>query len=356
MLLAMAQDVRVILIKLADRLHNMRTLDAMAPTHRRRIARETIEIYAPIANRLGLNALYLELQDLAFKHLHPMRYRDARRRDQGRARQPARGDEPAARRDPRRLRQGEHRRPRSAAARRRSSRSTRRCARSTTRSRRCSTSTACACWSPTRTTCYARARRAAQPLQADPGQVQGLHRDPEGERLPVAAHDAVRPVRHAAGSADPHPRHAPDRRGRRRRALALQVGRRRSTSPRRSARRTAGCRACSRSSRNPATRRSSWRTSRSTSSPTRSTCSRPKGQDHGAAARRDRGRLRVRGAHRHRPPLRRRADQLRAAAAAHRVEERRPRRDPDLADRATQSVVALSSSAPARRARASAIS
>ena len=75
MLLAMARDVRVILIKLADRLHNMRTLDAMAPLHRRRIARETLEIYAPIANRLGLNALYLELQDLAFKHLYPMRYR-----------------------------------------------------------------------------------------------------------------------------------------------------------------------------------------------------------------------------------------------------------------------------------------
>jgi guanosine-3',5'-bis(diphosphate) 3'-pyrophosphohydrolase len=75
MLLAMAQDVRVILIKLADRLHNMRTLDAMASAHRERIARETLDIYAPIANRLGLNALYQELQELSFKHLHPMRYR-----------------------------------------------------------------------------------------------------------------------------------------------------------------------------------------------------------------------------------------------------------------------------------------
>jgi GTP pyrophosphokinase len=75
MLLAMARDVRVILIKLADRLHNMRTLDAMAPGHRRRIARETNDIYAPIANRLGLNALFVELQDLSFKHLYPLRYR-----------------------------------------------------------------------------------------------------------------------------------------------------------------------------------------------------------------------------------------------------------------------------------------
>jgi len=75
MLLAMARDVRVILIKLADRLHNMRTLDAMAPAQRKRIAKETLDIYAPIANRLGLNSLYLELQDLSFKHLHPMRYR-----------------------------------------------------------------------------------------------------------------------------------------------------------------------------------------------------------------------------------------------------------------------------------------
>src|SRR5215472_459690 len=75
MLLAMAQDVRVILIKLADRLHNMRTLDVMAAQHRQRIARETLDIYAPIANRLGLNALYQELQELSFRHLHPIRYR-----------------------------------------------------------------------------------------------------------------------------------------------------------------------------------------------------------------------------------------------------------------------------------------
>jgi guanosine-3',5'-bis(diphosphate) 3'-pyrophosphohydrolase len=74
MLMAMARDVRVILIKLADRLHNMRTLDSMAIDKRERIARETMEIYAPIANRLGLNDLHHELQDLSFKYLHPNRY------------------------------------------------------------------------------------------------------------------------------------------------------------------------------------------------------------------------------------------------------------------------------------------
>src|SRR5881398_1477690 len=74
MLLAMARDVRIILIKLADRLHNMRTLGAVPPAKRRRIARETMEIYAPIANRLGLNALYHELQELAFSHLFPLRF------------------------------------------------------------------------------------------------------------------------------------------------------------------------------------------------------------------------------------------------------------------------------------------
>jgi GTP pyrophosphokinase len=75
MLLAMASDVRVILIKLADRLHNMRTLGVMIPAKKRRIASETMEVYVPIAHRLGLNNIYRELQDLAFSHLFPLRYR-----------------------------------------------------------------------------------------------------------------------------------------------------------------------------------------------------------------------------------------------------------------------------------------
>ena len=75
MLLAMVRDLRVILVKLADRTHNMRTIEAMAPARRRAIARETLDIYAPIAERLGLYNMKLELEDLGFKALYPQRYR-----------------------------------------------------------------------------------------------------------------------------------------------------------------------------------------------------------------------------------------------------------------------------------------
>ncbi|MGH8282274.1 MAG: bifunctional GTP diphosphokinase/guanosine-3',5'-bis pyrophosphate 3'-pyrophosphohydrolase [Gammaproteobacteria bacterium] len=75
MVLAMVEDIRVILVKLADRLHNMRTLGVMPPAKRRRIASETLEIYAPIAHRLGMSAVRLELEDLGFEALHPLRYK-----------------------------------------------------------------------------------------------------------------------------------------------------------------------------------------------------------------------------------------------------------------------------------------
>ncbi|HEB83078.1 MAG TPA: HD domain-containing protein, partial [Gammaproteobacteria bacterium] len=74
-LLAMARDIRVIMIKLADRLHNMRTLGPLRPDKRRRIAQETLDIYIPIANRLGIYTIRHELENLVFQAIYPMRYR-----------------------------------------------------------------------------------------------------------------------------------------------------------------------------------------------------------------------------------------------------------------------------------------
>src|ERR687889_2654636 len=76
MLLAMVDDVRVVLVKLADRLHNMRTLHYLKPEKRQRIAQETMDIFAPIAHRLGMGRLRSELEDLSFKHLHPEEYKE----------------------------------------------------------------------------------------------------------------------------------------------------------------------------------------------------------------------------------------------------------------------------------------
>ncbi|MDX1404496.1 MAG: bifunctional (p)ppGpp synthetase/guanosine-3',5'-bis(diphosphate) 3'-pyrophosphohydrolase [Woeseiaceae bacterium] len=90
MMLAMIEDIRVILVKLADRLHNMETLDSMPTEKQARIARETLEIYAPIANRLGINHMKVDLEDLGFRYLYPYRYavlERALRRSKGSQRQ-----------------------------------------------------------------------------------------------------------------------------------------------------------------------------------------------------------------------------------------------------------------------------
>ncbi len=119
MLLAMVDDIRVILVKLADRLHNMRTLQHMPDDARVRIAQETLDIYAPIANRLGMGRIKNELEELSFKYLEPAAFQSLQ--DQGRGQAPAHaGDDRAARRrHPQQAERGagagdQHRRPRQA--------------------------------------------------------------------------------------------------------------------------------------------------------------------------------------------------------------------------------------------------
>ena len=197
MIVAMAQDVRVILIKLADRLHNMRTIEYLGKQKQAQKARETLEVYAPLAHRLGIHALKWELEDLSFQTLHPRKYAEikamvadqrADREAQAEKAAAILGDElrkarrpgghhgtreaplldlrqdgearPRVQRDPRPHRDAGHLR---ALGRRRD----------------------------------ARLLRGAGPrpfaVEADAGPVQGLHRDAEAEPLSLAAHDRDRP-------------------------------------------------------------------------------------------------------------------------------------------------------------------
>jgi GTP pyrophosphokinase len=283
MLLAMAQDVRVILIKLADRLHNMRTLDAMAPPHRRRIAHETLDIYAPDRQPARLNSLYLELQDLAFKHLYPMRFRIL-----ANAIKAARGNrrevmnrlldvirDGFAKAGIKAVVSGREKTIYSVYKKMGEKRYTFSQVFDIYGVRVLVADT---------TTCYAALGALHSMYKPIPGKVQGLHRD---SRRPTATSRCTR--RCSARS---------ERRSRRRSARTTCTGSPRpglprtgftrppasSTSRRRSARRIAGCKACSRSSPSRATRRSSSRTSRATSS-RRDLRVHAEGQDHGAAAR-----------------------------------------------------------------------
>ena len=154
MFLAMAEDIRVVLIKLADRLHNMRTLQFRPPAKRRRVAQETMEIYAPLANRLGIWELKWQLEDLSFRHLEP----DEVPRDRRQGRQPprrAREVHPARHRGAaRRARNARHPGRPVRAGRSTSTASTARCSGAASTSIRSTTSWPCACWCRRIPDCY----------------------------------------------------------------------------------------------------------------------------------------------------------------------------------------------------------
>ena len=221
LLLAIAADVRVLLIKLADRLHNMRTLDFMPPESRRRTAEETIDIYAPLAGRMGMHEMREELENLAFHELNPDAFQVISERLAALAARNQSVVTEIERQLTKKLAdrgivaevKGRQKRPYS---------TWRKMERKSIGFEQLSDLVGYRVLVNSVERLLPGARHRAHDLADGPAAVQGLHLDTEAERLPLAPHHRRRTRQAARRIADPHPRHARDRRIRHRRARALQ--------------------------------------------------------------------------------------------------------------------------------------
>ena len=185
LLLAMVDDIRVILVKLADRLHNMRTLQYLPDERRERIARETMDIYAPLAGRLGMSKIKNELEDLAFQYLEPEALPGPARRGCESRREPATAFIEKIKRDARREAEGGRHRGRDRRPHQAPLLDLPEAAAPAHRARRRSTTSwRCAWWSTRLADCYAALGVIHNLWRPVPGPHQGLHRHAAPERLP----------------------------------------------------------------------------------------------------------------------------------------------------------------------------